>query len=411
MIFRDRAITAIYRNSKRIYYSWIKTLSSQPEVNMNIVRKHLRRYAVQYAKLEWDENCRGSLSGAIIVPSFFIIAGGFLLRAVNEIGYVPLTKESHISSVAITYAGLGAVVGLLLSMILLEVLIHHRFSGVISSVILALIGIMLGAIASVMLSRGSTHFWPLISHFGPDNVRDYLAIGILSAAETIATAGLFLVGGLFFVVSRVITPLRIRHPDTVIIGILVDLLYELKLRPSRFSDIDFKRRVCGKIENAASYLQDALPQAAGISDTTLDQALREQLGASARHLQEVQMWVILANDKTFDEVCDVITHYIYAVALGQYNLLPVSNSIEPKSSKVRRSIILIRTFIVALIPIGCIVAVRYAGFSLSPQFTGWAVVVAITWAAITMVSTLDPLYKTRLTDVRDLISSIRGRDD
>ncbi len=409
MIFRNRILAVIYRDSKRTYNSWIKTLSPQSEFNMNIARKYLRRCAVLHTKVEWQENFRASLSAMIIVPLSFVAVGGYLLRLADEIGYVLNSNISHTSAVALTYTGVGALAGLSAVVGVGNVFVR-RFSPVSYTISIIIIGIVFAVIASVMLSERSTNFWPLISRLSPSDVRDYLAIGFLSFAGTVVTIGLFFIVSAYLVVLTVLSPIRTRRSDIVIIGILIDLLHELELRPSHFSDMHVKRMICGKIESASSYLKNALPRAAGITDPTLDQALREQLGASARYLQEVQMRVILADEKTYDEVRAAITHYIYAIALGQYNLLPVGSSIEPKTSKFHRSVMLIRTFIVALIPLGCIVAVRYAGFSLSSQFTGWAVIVAVTWAAITLISTLDPLYKTRLTDVRDLISSIRGRD-
>jgi hypothetical protein len=80
------------------------------------------------------------------------------------------------------------------------------------------------------------------------------------------------------------------------------------------------------------------------------------------------------------------------------------------ASEIHRLITLARTVIVSIIPLACIIGLRYTDLKLSPGLTGWAVVIALAWAAITLVSAVDPLYKARLGDFRDLISAIRGKD-
>jgi hypothetical protein len=124
----------------------------------------------------------------------------------------------------------------------------------------------------------------------------------------------------------------------------------------------------------------------------------------------MQIRVVLAKDGTEGEVRESISSYVRMLAFGFYEELPVSNTeISPKD-RVRAVLGFTRTFIVALIPFSCLVLTRQIGLALPADFTAWAVVVTLAWAAITLVSAIDPLYKSRFQDVRDLMTAVRGKD-
>jgi hypothetical protein len=70
---------------------------------------------------------------------------------------------------------------------------------------------------------------------------------------------------------------------------------------------------------------------------------------------------------------------------------------------------IIKLVFIALIPIGCLVSAKYAGLGLSGQFADWAIAVALGWAAITLISAIDPMYRAKLNDIRNIVSIVRGK--
>jgi hypothetical protein len=109
------------------------------------------------------------------------------------------------------------------------------------------------------------------------------------------------------------------------------------------------------------------------------------------------------------ELRETVAGCITAILRGEYDLLPSSDSAPAaKRSMMRHISTSIRAIAVGAIPIGCIVGVRYAGLPLSAEFFNWAIIVAVGWAAITLISIIDPLYKARLADIRDFIAVVRG---
>jgi hypothetical protein len=64
--------------------------------------------------------------------------------------------------------------------------------------------------------------------------------------------------------------------------------------------------------------------------------------------------------------------------------------------------------LVAIVPIGCLIGAKLAGLKLSGQLADWAIIVAVAWAAITLISILDPAYKAKIDDIRNIVSIMRG---
>jgi hypothetical protein len=242
----------------------------------------------------------------------------------------------------------------------------------------------------------------------------------LSAHSFIATvlvllsinAALFWVSDLASTVipALIIESMQRRHPDTLIIETLLEILQLLSGKNSAFRDLRTKEGICSILRFTANYIENGILRNISVPDPAIRKALQDKLSGSASYLREMQIKVILSKDGTEADLSNSISSYIKMVALGFYESLPVGNLEASPRGKVQRLLGFVRILIVALIPFSCLVIARYAGLVLSSDFTGWAVVVSLAWAAITLVSAIDPLYKSRLQDVRDLMSAIRGKD-
>jgi hypothetical protein len=61
----------------------------------------------------------------------------------------------------------------------------------------------------------------------------------------------------------------------------------------------------------------------------------------------------------------------------------------------------------ALIPLGLLVVTRYIGLTLSKGISSVAIGLSLLWAAITIVSMIDPQYRARITEIQSVISAFR----
>jgi hypothetical protein len=196
----------------------------------------------------------------------------------------------------------------------------------------------------------------------------------------------------------------------LIIESLLEVLHLLTNKRTSFRDLRSKNLICSILRFTANYVEYGILRSISVPDPTIHKALQDKLSGSAAYLREMQIQVILSKDGTEDELSNSISSYIKIVALGFYESLPVGNLGASPRRKIQTLLGFIRISVVALIPFSCVVIARGVGLVISPDFTGWAVVVSLAWAAITLVSAIDPLYRSRLQDVRDLMSAIRGKD-
>ena len=70
-----------------------------------------------------------------------------------------------------------------------------------------------------------------------------------------------------------------------------------------------------------------------------------------------------------------------------------------------------RNVVVAVIPVACLIGAKFAGVTLSGQLANWAIIVAVAWAAISLIAAFDPAYRAKINDIRSIASIIRGSDE
>jgi hypothetical protein len=264
----------------------------------------------------------------------------------------------------------------------------------------------------MLIVNSTINDFSLAAVFNSSNIAQNLASVAVSAfASAIMATAIIVLGGVAIAVFAIRQPMRRRRPDVAAIDLLIDLMVYLARKPLRFENAETKARVCSMLQAASAYIRDALPQVLNISSGNTNDVLREKLAGSANYLYDLQSATVLAQDETVKQLRDALKEYTLIFIRGEYGSLPAVSATPVARGNRRQLVRIARTVVVALVPIACIVAVRYTGVTLSSEFTGWAVVVAIAWAAITVIAFIDPLYKTRLADVGDLISSVRGKSD
>jgi hypothetical protein len=210
-----------------------------------------------------------------------------------------------------------------------------------------------------------------------------------------------------FITSRMLRP----YSNIIVIDSLLEVLHLLQTEKKHFVDLEQKKLICQILRFVARFVENEILHSIVISDAAVRNELQAKFSGSAAYLRSMQIKVILAKDGTSGELIELISFFIKTIALGFYDLLPVSDFEVTSTSKVRKILATARTFVVAALPFLCLIIVQKAGLPLSSTFISWVVVVALAWAAITLVSAIDPLYKSRLQDVRVLMTAIRGKDE
>jgi hypothetical protein len=391
---RNRRITIIFRRAKKIYGDALITLQYSKSDDMEVLRNRLRRYAVLSAGWQVREQF---LLMSIYIP-LVVIWYGFMFAV-----YFGLEK------------GTNFLVGFIAA-IFVPVLIVYltkpilRISKQFITQFFSLLLLALIIFGSTMVASHTPHKpWIVIPNASHLTLGSVLIDGFILLA--VATVSFAAVGLLAAVMEALVTtPARKRNSNIVIVNTLVDVLKTIVRKTSRSNDMATRARICNRLQYAAIYLEEGIPYALALPDPSTRQALQRKLTSAAAYLREIQLWVALAKDEAQNDTRDAVAHYIELIVQGKYGSLPDGTLTRLEGSKVSKLVGFSRTLAVAILPFGCLIGAQYAGLKLSSDFTGWAIVIALAWAAITLISAIDPLYKARLKDMQDLIAAVRGKD-
>jgi heme exporter protein D len=196
-----------------------------------------------------------------------------------------------------------------------------------------------------------------------------------------------------------------RYPNLTLLGLLIEVFKALTQRRA-ILDFTLKARISNLLEGAARVMKDDIPRAVSLPDPQARSILQERCECAAASLRIMQVSVALAENDTLEELKQAIKLFISAIATGNYSNLPGTSPTPSREMRVNRFVQLGKTTIVALIPFACLVITHYAGLPLSSRFNNWAIVISLLWAALTFVSFLDPLYKSRIEEVQSIIPFI-----
>jgi hypothetical protein len=216
-------------------------------------------------------------------------------------------------------------------------------------------------------------------------------------------------------VSTVIRRIR-RRPEVMFIGILLGLLEDLESSGSRLGDISFKGNICNRLEIVAVILSKAIPDAIDRADPDVgnlevSKSFAARFRGGAAELRDMQARLVLMDETGIDDLKRDIVRYIEIVTQGKYGLLPPCSPEIPSESRQSMIVRIVKSVLIALLPAACLVGARYIGLKLSGSLDDWVIVAVLIWAAITLISAFDASYKTKLNDIRNIMSIVRGRSN
>jgi hypothetical protein len=198
-----------------------------------------------------------------------------------------------------------------------------------------------------------------------------------------------------------------RHPEALLLLLLLLTRSRLSLHPTRMRNPKFKTAIIGDLEYAATLMENDMPQSISLKNDALRGQLQESFASSAAALRGMELRLAFSDDSTMRKIRDEVTDFIYAIATGDYALLPTAPPL-PSPSKARKIGAILKEIFVALIPLTVLTIVRYVGVQVSAGIANWATVVSLIWAIVIIISVLDPRYKSKIADVKDVMSIIRG---
>lgn len=236
-----------------------------------------------------------------------------------------------------------------------------------------------------------------------------IAYVLFAAAASTIVAVLWLLLALFVVVLVEDHYWR-RYPNLTLLNSLIQVMGGLNGRRAKIYDLTFKKRISSYLERAAQIIGIDLPNAMSLPDRHARAVLQERCEQAAAELRRMQISLVLSEKDTLNQLKETVATFVGAIATGNYYNLPCSSAVPYSEPRKKRLVRAGKTVVIAAIPITCLISARYADLRFSAEFNNWAIGVSLLWAAITLISVLDPLYKTRIQEIQNIFSFIRKSD-
>ena len=367
-----------FRFAKLFYKDSIIILPYHPRDHHSLLKSGLRRYAVKLAR----KRCRiYTIAVPLMVLYTAVLFALPSVRAHNK-GALPVFLVLGISFLILRMLARSCTKCLLILCVL--------FAAV--STIIAFVSAPepIGRIGSVLM-RGSG--WP------------YFIWTLAFEAMILLTVPIFL----SVLIEQVYKYRLLRtDPDLIIINELTSALHHLENR--RVVGLADRAHVIRHLEHAAVCMEVGIPRTLAVPQKSVFKEVAKRCAGVAAKIRGLQIGAALSGNSQDANTRFEIASIIGIMSSGRFDKLPIAN-VAPRTRlgfihNVGRTL---KSCLVASIPGGVIIVLRYMDVKLSSEVYNWAVAVAIIWAAITLISILDPLYTTRLRAIAEAISIIRGR--
>jgi hypothetical protein len=389
----ERYKRSLFCNTKEVYNASLRSLPYTEESQSDGLRKSLRHYASEYANILTTLQRIGGVGEGLWASVLLIL---FVIS-------LPIDYKGN-QLIATVVAVVAVSIGILISIYLTRI-IHSTPIALISIFLLALI-----TFGSLILFRDPHFHKPLsaILHESDGQILSLVTYGALFCAGALLAAGIVLTMYYVMLAFTVFRKMN-RRPDVMMTSVLFGLLRDLEDCGTFIGNVPYKADICERLEVASVLLEHNIPNAINVFGLESRRKFSERCHSGAAELRDMQARFALLDESAIDDLKRDIVRYIRIVIQGKYGLLPTG---VPIIHSVPRKLVfarIIRSTFIALIPACCLVAARYAGLRLSGQLADWAIVAALVWAATTLIS-FDPMYKTRLNDIRTIIAMIRGKN-
>jgi hypothetical protein len=390
---KPRYMKTAYRIATIRYAYSLKVASSNSEIELpEAVKGGLRRYAVTFARIT-------ILDGLVeALLSLLTISGTLVALTVTG---VELSRALRVPDALIV-----ALIGMMGSLVVtlpISLIVPRRVENAITLVI----GAALYGGAVYILDPSLKQPWHSLLHSSSAKNERVIAYALLMGASLVT---IFIIAIIYISIVEDLTIGRLRrqYPNVALLDSLLRARRALAAHPVCMSDPSYKSYIAGILEEVAKGIETTLPKAVPLTHSFTRSEFRQRCNQAAAELRLMQMRLALSNENTLVELQRETYDFISAIATGDYGVMPAADL--PMDRKSRRILSVIKNIIVAFIPIVSIIIIRYVGVRFSSAFGNWVVVVALIWAIISILSILDPLYKSKISDLRDVASIVRWKD-
>jgi hypothetical protein len=272
--------------------------------------------------------------------------------------------------------------------------------------------VIFSAIIFLLLSSSALYsdYTHVQSTFGPISLFRFLnaiAMGSLITLIWFALYGLFLLISVYGIAYLSEKYTGRRHPDAAVFVMILKLLRECNDNQGLWADFAFKRRAIDTLDKAARIIANDMTRKLVRNTSASSIVVKQQLCKIASGLWSKILWITTPRDDTRQEFIRRLQEFLTEFALGRWDALEKQDlAIDFTKPQINRVLSALRWCLFASWPLMVVYAYNWFGGPTNPLLNDYAKLAALGWLFVSVI-TLDPLWKDKLSAVRDLISAIR----
>jgi hypothetical protein len=197
-----------------------------------------------------------------------------------------------------------------------------------------------------------------------------------------------------------------KYPDSIIVGKLIDLLYKAESGSTCWADFDYKRDLISDVVDIATRTQNYLPRRLKINDYNTDMWLKNSSKQIAHAIRGTSKLVFTSHR---DQFIEIISEALEIFAAGNWENLEkweISEKDERELPFRSKIFVRITNFIKKLIaggvPLVLFLLLQQTIYALESPFSEYFLIGSIIWLLLTFLSMIDPLYKDKLSALKDI---------
>jgi hypothetical protein len=194
-------------------------------------------------------------------------------------------------------------------------------------------------------------------------------------------------------------------PDALLVDRLIKLLFIADQRPKWWTSLDAKREMLSTLEEAAICFERFIPRRLRTGDFSSDTWVKETSAQIAAALRSLKKWIVTPKTDTNERFVARIASTLQNSVGGDWDSLErIDPEKVPELRLLRfRARAFLRTIFISALPLSLVLIVQKTPLALSDSLVGYAKVGGLLWAAIALLSVLDPLYESRMKDLTQFI--------
>jgi hypothetical protein len=192
---------------------------------------------------------------------------------------------------------------------------------------------------------------------------------------------------------------------------LSDLIYVFAMLRGELSlaKPDAKDAAIRRLRRAGRAVGRGLPRTVALGNGPARQVFADRCRAAGRSIDALCLWVALPRHDTHLVLRRKLAVIAAALATGRYDELPADPPLtESVPQRFRRLVHVLRSLVVAAVPLLGVYLARRLGIHLDGVLGGAVVAFCVAWATVTCLPLLEPAWTERLASVRDLFGTLRS---